>query len=297
MKKGRGERLLDAGQNGEIVGRSFVDDAKAISRELVTKVSHKAAQIYVTFSDVAANNHSYYGQGGLIMGSRIAGAPEGKRRKTSPHQVSFEDFAKYEATPVTAKYNLESENGEIYKRTTMQLAHGSDKDIVMPDGGCSLSSQIIVRAATADRAALTWDDGDVSFGETADDPKNSLTRMPLLFQKVPQHFRLEVGHKIGIAVFRTFDIDHSDAGAPTSVDLGKVYGNKDQTCMYTGQVKEFSSDRKTFCHSINTFAGCSGAVVFLLDRNQPQDVRDFQGMAVGIHVGGLDDDNNIAFLL
>lgn len=137
----------------------------------------------------------------------------------------------------------------------------------------------------------------MSFGETVDDPQNSLTRMPLLFHKVPPEFRLKIGHKIGIAVFRTFDIDHDDAGALASVVLSRVYGDKNQTCIYTGEVTEFSPDRTTFCHSINSFAGCSGAVVFLLDRNQPQKIEDFHGMAVGIHVGGLDNDNNIAFLL
>lgn len=126
MKKGRGDRLLDAGQTGEIVGRSFVSDATAVSRDLVSKVANKAAQIYVTFADVATNNHSYYGQVGLIMGSKIAGTPESKRRRPS---IAFEDFTKYEATPVTAKHNLESENGEIYKRATVQFAHGSDIDI------------------------------------------------------------------------------------------------------------------------------------------------------------------------
>lgn len=199
MKKGRGERLLDAGQTGEIVGRSFVSDATAVSWDLVTKVANKAAQIYVTFADVVTNNHSYYGQVGLIMGSKIAGITESKGRRTSV--TTFEGFAKYEATPVTAKHNLESENGEIYKRATVQFAHGSDIDITMPDGGCSLSNQIIVRAATDDRAALSWDDRDVSLGETVDDPQNSLTRMPLLFRKLPPEFRLEIGYKIGIAVF------------------------------------------------------------------------------------------------
>ena len=75
-KKGRGERLLDAGKHGEVVAKSFVDDATAVSRELVTQVANKAAEIYVTFADVASNNHEYYGQGGLIMGSKVAETPE-----------------------------------------------------------------------------------------------------------------------------------------------------------------------------------------------------------------------------
>jgi len=135
--------------------------------------------------------------------------------------------------------------------------------------------------------------------------KRSTTRqhspmlMPLLFRKLPPEpeFRLEIGHKIGISVFRTFDIHHDDAGALPSIVLSRVHGDKNQTCIYTGEVTEFSSDRTTFCHSLNAFAGCSGAVVFLLDRNQPQDLVDFNGMAVGVQVVELDDDKNIDFLL
>ena len=39
-------------------------------------------------------------------------------------------------------------------------------------------------------------------------------------------------------------------------------------------------------YDINSFAGCSGAVVFLLDVNQPGSVReDDHGKAIAIHAG------------
>jgi hypothetical protein len=152
-----------------------------------------------------------------------------------------------------------------------------------------------------DTAALFWDAGDVSFGTNVSRPNSSLTKKPRLFGKAPGTFRLQVGHKIGIAVYRTFDITHEDAHAPMGINLLYVYGPKHQVCIYTGEVTEVSETSETFCHSINTFEGCSGAVIFLLDQGQdasqevPQEVDD--GMAVGIHVGGLDSDNNIGFTL
>jgi hypothetical protein len=77
-----------------------------------------------------------------------------------------------------------------------------------------------------------------------------------------------------------------------------VYGQKFQVCIYTGQVTEISTNSRTFCHNINTFEGCSGAIIFLLDRNQPDDVAaELHGMAVGINVGGLDKESNIGFLI
>lgn len=160
-----------------------------------------------------------------------------------------------------------------------------------------MTGEIEVRSGTNDTAPLFWADGDVSFGSEITGPNSSLTKKPRLFVKAPDAFRLEVGHKIGMAVYRTFDISHEDAYAPISVTLTDIYGPKHQVCIYTGEVTEVSEQSDTFCHSINTFEGCSGAVVFLLDQGQdaPQEVAD--GMAVGIHVGGLDRNNNIAFML
>jgi hypothetical protein len=98
-----------------------------------------------------------------------------------------------------------------------------------------------------------------------------------------------------MAVYRTFDITHADADAPASVDLEKVYGKKCQACIYTGEVTELSHNGETFCHSINTFEGCSGAVVFLLDKNLVVEVEEeFHGRD---HGGGLDQTNNLAFML
>lgn len=305
-KKGRGERLIDSGREVGTVGTSFVSGKQEISSGLVAKVSVKACELYMTFTDTANNNQNYYGQGGLIQGEKLAVTPsdgdgngrtrQPKRRKTN--SVTFQEYASYEATPVTAKYNLESCHDERYRRTTVKSPDGLDQDLIMPDGGCTLIDEITVRAATADTLKVTWDAEDVSFGEKVTDTSSSLTKKPRHFVKAPNGFRLRVGQKIGMAVYRTFDITHEDAKAPTNVSLEDVYGKKLQACVYTGIVTEVSENDQTFCHSINAFEGCSGAVVFLLDQNQEVQVEDeFHGMAVGIHVGGLDLNNNIAFLL
>ena len=190
-----------------------------------------------------------------------------------------------------------------YKRTTIKFVDGPEKDVAMPDGGCILDDMIQVRPATENTSALEWEDDDLSYGTVVNRVSSSLTKMPRLFRKAPDDFHLRVGHKIGIAVYRTFDITHEDADAPLNVDLEAIYGQKHQVCIYTGTVTEMSENGKTFCHSINTFAGCSGAVTFLLDEDQDPDIGEelppnlFEGVAVGIHVGGLDHENNIAFLL
>ena len=131
---------------------------------------------------------------------------------------------------------------------------------------------------------------------------SAFTKKPRLFEVAPSSFVLRVGYQVGVAVYRTFDIAHQDAGVGSSVNLEMVYGPKEQPCIYTGKVTEISGNAKTFCHDINTFAGCSGAVVFLLLLDvPPDDVSDISGelygKAVGVNVGGLDANNNIGFIL
>jgi hypothetical protein len=202
---------------------------------------------------------------------------------------------------VTAKHNLENASGEEYVLTTVQSVDALEAFVTMPDGGCVLADEgdIEVRPAAGGASAMTWADDDLSFGESFERYAQPLTRKPRLFEKVPDvRSVLQVGHKIGIAVYRTFDITHEDAGAASNVVLEDFYGQKLQACIYTGEVTELSANGKTFCHNINTFAGCSGAVVFLLDQNQQVALDDeYHGMAVGVHVGGLDMTNNIGFLL
>eukprot|EP00978_Attheya_sp_CCMP212_P007937 scaffold18449_cov49-Attheya_sp.AAC.5 len=78
-------------------------------------------------------------------------------------------LASFEATPVTAKHNLERCHDEEYLRTTVQFADGREADILMTDGGCVLElenneEEIEVRAATENSDALTWGCQDLSFG-------------------------------------------------------------------------------------------------------------------------------------
>ena len=70
----------------------------------------------------------------------------------------------------------------------------------------------------------------------------SLTKKSLLFEAVPPDFELRVGHKVGMVVYRTFDITKKDADLPTSstVNLASSYGPKGRTCIYSGEVTEIS---------------------------------------------------------
>ena len=300
-KKGGGERLIDSSRDCRVIRNTFVSGTDDISTDLVNKVSKKACEFYMAFTDPVTGNEYYHGQGGFIRGAMLAasarpdddGQPEPKRPR-----VAFQEDLNYEATPLTAKHNLKNDGEETYLRTTAKCFDQVEKDITLPDGGCTMAERIQVRPATATKREMTWSADDISFGDTITAPSNVLTRASRLFEKIPDTFRLRQGHRIGVLVYRTFHITHEDAKAPLNTDLVQVYGQKFQVCIYTGQVTEISANGRTFCHNINTFKGCSGAIIFLLDRNQSDDVAaEFHGRAVGINVGGLDVDNNLGFLI
>ena len=110
------------------------------------------------------------------------------------------------------------------------------------------------------------------------------------------------GARVGIAVFMTQNgyKEIIDEGALSSDDTNKFqqcYGAFDRTQIFQGTITETYED--FFEHSINTVKGFSGAVIFLLDMNQPDSVsEELYGKAIGIHVGGSthDTSTNLALL-
>lgn len=299
--KCRRERLLERGRAGRAVGQAFVSDPDGISPELVSIVRRKACEVTIYYKDDTGEEDRAFGSGGLLRGPKIANSPEEPATPATSHprkKVKFERYSSYEVTPVTAKHNLVPEDGEEYVRTMIQFPETLPMEITMPDGGCEITDFIMVRPGTDETQALHTEDDDFSFGEKVAARERTITKMPFLFQCAPPSFHLRVGLKIGIAVFRTFQITHDDAEAPRSTNMEDFYGADGQSCIYTGAVTEISPNGKTFGHNINTYTGCSGAVVFLLDKDQPEDLDDsLHGLAVGIHTGGLDDTTNLGFVL
>lgn len=303
------ERLIDASRQGRVVGKVFIDDPHAISRTLASEVSNKASQVDVAFVDSTGLTQKYHGQGGLFKGNRLTASPgdeqaekpASKKQKTaSARSVAFKGFSSFEATPVTAKHNIESENGEQFTNVTMTFVNNERRPalVVFPDGGCTMSATIQVRPATKDERPVEWKADDVTYGTTCTDAGQFISKKPLLFEKVPGEFRLRLGQNIAIAVYRTFDISYEDAAAPSNTDMDKIYGKKGGVSIYTGKVQRLSDNGKTFEHDINTFRGCSGAIIFLLDVQADQTDQDYCGMAVGIHVGGLPScDMNLGFTI
>jgi len=289
------------------VGVSFVAPASAISQSLVDIVSRKACQVTISYEykDTAEESSVVYGSGGVLRGpeirrERVQETEDEQARSPARKKARrFLDVASYEGTLVTAKHNLVPEEEEVYVQTTLRFPETNPLRTVMPDGGTTITDYITVRDL-GDNVIQT-EDNDFSFGARELTEGKVTTKEPFLFVQVPNTFLLQVGHKIGIAVFRSYEITHEDAEAPNDVDLATRFGSVNQPCIYCGKVTEISANGKTFLHNINTFTGCSGAVIFLLDIGQDKVDQafdsDMAGMAVGIHTSGLDANNNLGFML
>jgi len=118
----------------------------------------------------------------------------------------------------------------------------------------------------------------------------------LSFEAVGADFEYKVGQKIGMAVYRNYEFDFTNDEIYTNNgwkkedfpkdDIMRIFGEDFAVSIYTGEITDVSSDKDVFRHSINSFKGCSGAIVFLLDKNQDGLVeQQYWGQAIGVHAG------------
>jgi hypothetical protein len=280
------ERFLQARKNSGMKSDTFVDNTDVITKNLVREVSKKAIQFKVTFSNNKAKpDKIYHGQGGLILTE----AKVPRKRETQNKKRKLIDTA----LTVTARHNLESRDGDKRELIQIRTAEVSDRTITMPDAGNKSERKFIIvrkKEKKEVKESVSWIEKEVFYGEPIR-IHNSPFKVENLFEKVPNSFTLAIDDNIGIAVFRTFNLGSNDHHS-----ANKVWGKTEQKCgIYTGKITEFHQN-KAFCHDINTFKGCSGAVVFLLDVQQRLLASMFRGKAIGIHVGGLEGEGNLAFL-
>jgi len=148
---------------------------------------------------------------------------------------------------------------------------------------------------------------DISVGELITDPTIPVTSEPYSFAKVRSNFQFQKGQKVGMAVMFPKDAKPTKktiAGAfEDEVDLqeeeiDKIYGEHTQVNIYTGEILYVGRDHIEY--DINSFTGCSGAIVFLTDEGQPDSVHSGDyGKAVAIHSGShpVIGDRNFGFII
>lgn len=307
LKGGRDmeERVINRDRELSTRGLAQVDDPTAVGADLMAEVQLKAACWEITYKrgDGAAGP-TYNGQIGLIRGNRLTASPivgekVPKRQKTT--DVVEDDPLppnRWEATPTTALHNVidypnKDEFFAVSKiifanppTTVFAWSFDDYRRSLTPADGI-----VLVPAVAGFDTLLKWRSHDVAKAQVAGDPRHLLTKKHLSFERIPDSMwdDIVVGVKIGMVVFRNFDIHASDTGAALSAEtLRKLFGEKDSVCVFTGQItKLHNNSARSFEHSINSFRGCSGAIIFLLDKGQPtEEIARHQGKAVGVHVGG-----------
>lgn len=128
---------------------------------------------------------------------------------------------------------------------------------------------------------ISWKFGiDISQGGADRKVTNQFTDPNLSFEVIgpPKQFKFKVGQKIGIVVYRNYSFDFSNDDMWTHNDwnkdelnraaIMKLFGPDNSVSIYTGEIIRVSKDGKVIEHDINTYKGCSGAIIFLLDKNQ-----------------------------
>eukprot|EP00978_Attheya_sp_CCMP212_P008691 scaffold20426_cov47-Attheya_sp.AAC.7 len=252
-------------------------------------------------------------QAGLIQAERLPASPPEKPRKrqalvgTNPERPTVEvasslRSSRFAAIPITCIHNLE-DDVDVPQGVTWEFVR-SELTAVSANAICKVNFEkarytpgpdesIVLRPGDANDEDITWDYHDVTTSEKIVNVASPLTRKHLSFQKVVRDdYEFQVGQKVGMAVYRNFEVTAEDAGMSnnsiTADELRQIFGREGRVNIYTGQITNVSPGKEAFEHNINTFRGCSGAVIFLLDVDQEGHgvIESDYGKAIAVHVGG-----------
>jgi hypothetical protein len=267
-------------------GAGRVDNSAALSIALTGEIQPKAFGMVVYFrASGSVLKRPGYGQVGFVRQMKIKSNPGG-----TDH---------FSVMPVTAKHNLrrlsnfEAIETEILIDREIKASFGF-RDLNWTPGTSTSDSVSLCSENEECVRPSQWTFGlDISRGDLLTHPQDGITSERHTFELVRESFTFEVGQKVGIAVVfsyaskptnKTVSGVGEDSVRINDTELEAIYGLPDVVNIYTGKVIYVGSEHIEY--DINTFTGCSGATVFLLDLDQPSSVQscDF-GKAVAVHAG------------
>ena len=131
--------------------------------------------------------------------------------------------------------------------------------------------------------SISWEYGlDIARGQfgTAEHskPPTSSSENYHVFRAVPLEYQYSAGTQVAMTVFtkQMATIQNSRMPRDANVNLVDVYGAADELSIYTGEITHVG--HHFFAHNINSYRGCSGAVIFLLNG-------EYAGQCIGVHIG------------
>jgi len=263
---GISECLANAGRVIARHGIAYVDDKSSISEDLAAVVISKAFPLEVIFAKPQSIlERPGEGQVGLIRRSPIPASPGGS------HQFSV--------VPVTAKHNLRS----FLNDAAFGLeARSAGLLLPMEQGRAVLNFFDLnwlcdgVSSASTLREGVIWRFGiDISAASRIETFTDCITCEKASFELVRESLTFEKGQRIGIAVFMErkptlTTARHSPENPLLNVsndDLSAIFAKPGNVNIYTGKITLMADHHIEY--DKNSFTRCSGAIVFLLDANQP----------------------------
>jgi hypothetical protein len=273
-----------------------VDDEDAVTSEVllhdVSPKAHGITTVYWIDEGESFSAKHGHGQMGFIRREQIP---------SSPGQVG-KHFA---VVPVTAKHNLrrtfdvklkkwaDAKSSSVWLRRN----EPSDEVVLRFDNDLNWTPKETHKVALRSDNTSSWDFGiDVSCAHKLISRKNGATNESTSFELVRPDFKLKKGQGVGIAVYfdeaaaptnKAISPDPSNLLKKTNQEIQDIYGKPFQTNVYTGKITFADSGQQHIEYTFNSFTGCSGAIVFLLDK-QPTDsgVKTCDhGKAVAVHAG------------
>jgi hypothetical protein len=195
---------------------------------------------------------------------------------------------------VTAKHNLRSHIKEaqgVEARDTPLCLKSDQGKAVLTFNDLNWQLDSDTSSSIRLREDVTWAFGvDISVGKQIDSHTDGVTSQASSFEVVRPNFSFEKGQRIGVGIYMSrkptlitarHSVDHPLVGV-TEDDLLSVFGGvPGRVYIYTGRITFVGENHIE--HDINTFTGCAGAIVFLLDKDQPASVnRVDHGNAIAV---------------
>ena len=307
-------------EKGAVALKEGSDENPAISSSLASSVAKKAFAMSVQVVNAEGIVAERLGQGGLIqcpsMPTVDGSPPEPKKQKLldayGPPRSAMKHSSSTErvcAIPVTALHNVLKDYYRQEYYTVTSIPHMSNPPIGGDEGliraqnferhntDYSSGDAIEINFPNTSEGRFSWKYGcDITSGDVIRKKFVPQTDRNISFEAVGSSFEYKIGQKIGMAVYRNYEFDFTsddiyanndwDKNKLSQDDILRLFGKDYSVSIYTGEITGISADGRVFRHDINTFRGCSGAIVFLLDKNQHGLVEEqYFGKAIGVHAG------------
>ena len=267
-----------------------------MSPPLVVDVAEKVCLLNISFAQVPRGQKGLaYGQLGFLL---------------PPDDDKLEDSeGKFEPRPVTNLHNVVLE--KKYRYLFSEIKCGVRPYVINFPNVCEwddLQARPLRRNSNSEFTVRndSWQHGiDITWGEFLGGGQPDELKKDHCFTMVRKDFQIEKDQRIGIAVFMPPDdalnpmleADHPNLKLDT---LRAIYGcNENRKAnIYAGEIKYVGDHHIEY--DLNSFQGCAGAIVFLLDRDQPKSVTKADyGKAIAVHAGAHPDKvlkHNLGFL-